>query len=143
MRPFLLAVSIFLADQLTKRFFFVEKFFGPEWLSPIFRLTQHRNVGVGFDLPLPQWIILFVSAAVLLWLCRVWMKSGKKMRLSLALLIAAALGNFSDRLLFGFVRDWMLFFNRSVLNVADFAIFFGALWTLILLRKQRSEQNTS
>jgi signal peptidase II len=46
---------------------------------------------------------------------------------ALGVLIGGALGNFVDRLLFGYVFDWILLVGRSALNVADLCILLGAL----------------
>jgi signal peptidase II len=53
--------------------------------------------------------------------------SSNKIILALLLILAGAISNFIDRLLFGFVIDYLAFFSRSYLNLADLMIAAGML----------------
>ena len=131
-----IAAGIFFTDQLTKYFLFQDLFFGPIWFSRIVRFTNHFNTGVVFDLPVPRWFILSISTIILLLLCWtfiVMVKNKDHIRtMVLAIIIGGAIGNYSDRLFFGFVRDWILIADRSVFNLSDFAILFGVIQLFFL-----------
>lgn len=133
----MLAIAIVFVDQLTKHIFFVERSFGPEWLSSLLRLTQHKNTGIGFDLPLPTPLIITVSIlliAVLLWILAFWYRRHERsVMLSGSMILGGAVGNFFDRVAYGYVRDWLLIGNRSVINFSDLAIIFGTLWIFFSL----------
>ena len=57
----------------------------------------------------------------------------------LGLIFAGGLGNLLDRVLFGFVRDFMIVgvggLRTGVFNMADFAITTGALLLVLQLRR--------
>ena len=59
--------------------------------------------------------------------------------LALAFVLAGALGNLYDRVTWHFVFDWILFFNRSVINLADAWISIGAIWYLISIEQRARE----
>lgn len=100
-------------------------------------LTWNKGISYGLfqqDTALGQWALLAfkVIAVVLLWL---WLAraTGRLMALSLGLIIGGALGNGIDRLAYGAVADFVLFyintldfkFNWYVFNLADAAIVAG------------------
>lgn len=118
---------VVVLDLMTKtRWFGYE----PRWtkLSPLLQTIDHHNYGLLFDLPAPTWLIVGASLAVLV---AVLMSYGRRMvaepRIALAvgLLVGGAAGNGYDRVIFGFVRDWILLLERSAFNIADVAIGLG------------------
>lgn len=122
-------------DLLTKRFFFATShtfWFANGWIQSI----DHRNFGIAFNLPVPQWAILFITGlacfGVLLFFLRQQRHQRTLFSLALGLLLGGALGNAIDRASFGFVRDWALLWFRSAINLADVGVLvglFGALFT--------------
>ena len=65
-------------------------------------------------------------------------------KISLALVLAGALSNLIDRILFAYVRDfiYLKFINFAVFNVADMAITIGAILIIIsilFLQKKDTE----
>ncbi len=93
-----------------------------------FETTDHHNYGLLFDIPAPTWLIVGVSVAVLM---AVFANYGRRMLVephtafAVGLLAGGAIGNGYDRVVFGFVRDWILLFGRSAFNIADVAIGLG------------------
>ncbi|SEM61662.1 signal peptidase II [Loktanella fryxellensis] len=100
-----------------------------------FQMAWNRGVnfglGAGFDM---RWVLigiaLAISVAVLVWLQRTG--GTPKIHIAAGLLIGGALGNVVDRVLYGAVADfinmsWYGFDNPYAFNVADVAIFAGAL----------------
>lgn len=105
----------------------------------------HTNLGAAFNIPLPLPLIIGVSIIFCGWLL-VFLFSipsnwGRPRLVSFfGLLFGGALGNLSDRLALGFVRDWLLLWNRTFVNIADIAILLGFLLALPLLLFSRRQE---
>ena len=117
---------------------------GPVRLGPFFDFVLTRNTGISYGLfqtqgALGQWVLLgFKTAAVMLlwvWLARA---ADRLTALSLGLIIGGAIGNAIDRLVYGWVADFVFFhvsagdwrFNWYVFNLADVAIVAGVIGLL-------------
>ncbi|MEO5928152.1 MAG: signal peptidase II [Patescibacteria group bacterium] len=104
-------------------------------IGDILTFTQHQNHGVIANLPVPLPIIVLLTLAALLALVlllkRTLDKGTTLQAAGLAIAIGGALGNLWDRLQWSFVFDWILLFNRSIINVADIAIAVGLLVYLL------------
>ena len=107
-----------------------------------FVLTRNRGISYGLfqqDGPLGQWVLLAFKAVAVVALA-VWVRraSSRLMAFSLGLIIGGALGNAIDRLAYGWVADFVLFyaatptwrFNWYVFNLADVAIVAGVVGVL-------------
>jgi signal peptidase II len=128
--PVLAAAVAFFVDQATKQF-------ARGWtpgtgpFPSVLTIVHHQNEGLVANLPVPLPVIVLITIAVLLLVF--WMLWASVRRnhavgaAALGVLIGGALGNFVDRLLFGYVFDWILLVGRSALNVADLCILLGAL----------------
>jgi len=145
---FLTAVAAFLADQLTKLYVVV-------WLDLMtvraidvlppylnFRMAWNRGVNFGLfanDAAVMRWVLIAVALAVSGWVLR-WMardKPGRNLQIAAGLLVGGALGNVIDRLVYGAVADFLNMSccgisNPYAFNVADIAIFAGAIGLLLL-----------
>ncbi len=94
------------------------------------RLTAHANQGISFNLPLPLWIPIGLAAVIAIStvvVAAVHPRLPFSTILGLGLILGGAAGNGLDRLLLGFVRDWLLWFELSAINAADIAIVAGFL----------------
>lgn len=130
-----------ILDQLTK-YIVLAKFSLHEVLPIIpgfFDFTYVRNTGAAFGIlaqadprfRIPFFFIVPVVALVAIFL--VFRKIGdrdKKMAVALALVIGGALGNLIDRVVFGYVIDFLLFhwkyeYQFPAFNIADSAICVG------------------
>jgi signal peptidase II len=111
---------------------------------PLIDFVLTRNSGISYGLfqqegPLGQWVLLALKglAVALLW---IWLaRAGSRLAaLSLGLIIGGAIGNAIDRLAYGWVADFVLFylatanwrFNWYVFNLADVAIVAGVMGLL-------------
>lgn len=136
----LVAAGIVFADILSKAYFFTHL---KEGVTPLFQglldLVIHRNYGIVANAPLPQPITIFLTVTVMLLILRGIRKADQtrtyREALALSLILGGAIGNLIDRVLYDFVRDWMLLFGRSAINLADIAIVAGALWYISLKKK--------
>lgn len=104
----------------------------PLW-EGIFHLTSTHNTGAAFGmLSNDTWLLIivsFVASLAILWILIKYHKHIHTfMRVSLALILAGALGNLIDRIVLGYVRDMLefAFMNFAIFNVADTAVTIGA-----------------
>lgn len=138
-RPLPIAAFIVLAliaDQLVK--YLVElylPFNQAVHVVPMLALYRTYNYGVAFSMlsGMEGWFIVgmrLVVVAFVLWLWRRTPKDRFFAHFGYALIIAGALGNLVDRLLFGYVIDYILFYTATwsfaVFNLADTFITIGA-----------------
>ncbi len=104
-------------------------------VMPMLALYRTYNYGVAFSMlsGMEGWFIVsmrLVVVAFVLWLWRRTPKDRFFAHLGYAMIIAGALGNLIDRLIFGYVIDYILFhtatWSFAVFNLADSFITVGA-----------------
>lgn len=123
-------------------------------VPPLLNLRYGENRGVNFGLfgdapDMMRWVLIgfafAVIAAVLWWVRR--HDDNRLMMLSAGFLVGGALGNVVDRLVYGFVVDFLNMSccgveNPFVFNIADIFIFAGAIG-LILFEGRGAHKNPS
>lgn len=139
-----LALAVCVLDQITKQAASAYLVYGtPLPVFPGFNLTLLHNTGAAFSLFDDQsgwqrWffsvIAVVVGAVVVVWLGTLD-KSQKLAALSLALILGGAIGNLIDRLLLGYVVDFIQVYYRNwywpAFNIADSAISVGAVIMIV------------
>ncbi|MEN8619335.1 signal peptidase II [Shewanella baltica] len=155
LRWYWVAVLVFFADQLSKQWV-LANFDLHESLNllPFFNFTYIRNYGAAFSFlsdagGWQRWLFTIVavgfSTLLTVWLRR---QSASLLKLNLAytLVIGGALGNLVDRLMHGFVVDFIDFFlaksHYPAFNIADSAICIGAvliIWDAFLSGKSETD----
>ncbi|MCE0493231.1 signal peptidase II [Vibrio salinus] len=136
-----LALLVFIADILTKLLVMNSMGYGPENqinVLPFFNLTYVHNPGAAFSFLSDQsgwqrWLFTGVAFFVVM-LLLFWMKklpvTEKWNNSAYALIIGGALGNVCDRIVHGFVVDFLDFYlfgeHFPAFNLADSAICIGA-----------------
>lgn len=155
------ALAAFLVDQASKyivihawqlwRVRAIDVF--PPWLN--FRYGENRGINFGLfgdGSEASRWFLialaLIICVGVLIWMRRGTF--GWREHLSAGLLIGGALGNVLDRLIYGYVLDFLNnslpgWNNPFVYNVADIFIFAGAIGLILFAddgkgRKTRAEK---
>ncbi|WP_026613466.1 signal peptidase II [Ensifer aridi] len=138
-RPLPIAIFILVAlasDQLLK--YLVEAFLPFQEAVPVIpmlALYRTYNYGVAFSMlsGMEGWFIVGIRLAVVAFVLWLWRRTPKDRffaHLGYAMIIAGALGNLVDRLLFGYVIDYILFhtatWSFAVFNLADSFITVGA-----------------
>ena len=86
-----------------------------------------ENFGVAFSLPVPNWILILITPLILLGLYIFLYKKKNKTNLfylSLFFIIAGAISNYIDRVLFGVTIDYLRILT-GVINLADVMIVVG------------------
>ncbi len=114
----------------------------------VFKYGENRGINFGLfqgDSDASRWaligISLVISVAVLIWLLR--SAPSRIVLLSGGLLIGGALGNVIDRVLYGYVLDFLNMSccgidNPFVFNLADVFIFAGAIGLMLFDGKKHS-----
>lgn len=128
-----LSLVVVLLDQITKIWIVNTPACQDLVLIPgFFHLTYLKNTGMAWSLLSGYTQVLSViSAAAVLFM--IWIMETKKpkplTKTALALMIGGAFGNMIDRLMLGYVRDFLDFYifgyNFPVFNVADMALCIG------------------
>ncbi len=147
------ALAAFLIDQISK--FLVVRVMGVakqpggiDVLPPLLTFKYGENRGINFGMlqgntDAARWLLIAISLAVclgvLFWLLRT--KHSKFIMACGGLLIGGALGNVIDRVLYGYVLDFLNMSccginNPFVFNFADVFIFAGALGLLLVDSKK-------
>ena len=137
---FLIASIIFILDQFTKMQVVQNLYLGQRnELTVFFNLVHVRNYGAAFSFlseagGWQRWFLTFVSAVASMVIVY-WIKKSDEKKyletLSLIIILGGALGNFYDRLILGYVVDFLDFHWSGVhfpaFNIADTAITIGAI----------------
>ena len=137
---FLIASLIFLLDQFTKMQVVQNLYIGQRnELTVFFNLVHVRNYGAAFSFlseagGWQRWFLASVSAVASMVIVY-WIKKSDEKKyletLSLIIILGGALGNFYDRLVLGYVIDFLDFHWSGIhfpaFNIADTAITIGAI----------------
>ena len=135
---FFTCFGVYTLDRISKNLVFQDSALAPSrsFIWGVITHIHHRNLGIAFDIPLPSWLILSLSIIALGLISYGIFRALKRRSILEGILLGAllggSLGNFMDRFTLGYVRDWILLFNRSVINLADIFILIGLvgyLWT--------------
>ena len=139
-----LAGLVLVVDQITKYLAVTYLTFAvPVAVMPHFNLTLVYNYGAAFSFlaDMGGWqrwffavLAMAVSAGLLFWLSKLKAKPTFEV-LGLNLILAGAIGNLVDRVLFGKVTDFLDFYygawHYATFNIADVAISVGAAMLII------------
>ena len=142
----LLAVCIVVADINSKNWVVAAlKYEKPIDLLPILRLVYVENTGTAFglfanDSEVGRWLLVALTGGIsIVLLTLLWQAASKIEMAAAALMVGGAVGNIYDRVLYGYVVDFIDAHWQGVhwpaFNVADIAISVGAvLFACVLLR---------
>lgn len=150
-----ISLIIFVLDQITKHAIVDGmSLYESIQILPFFNLTYVHNYGAAFSFLYDAggWQRYFLSAvalivsAVIIW----WLKDASEEQILLpvafSFILGGALGNVFDRLVYGYVIDFLDFYYGSyhwpAFNVADSAIFIGAALLIIDIFKNKEEDNS-
>ena len=136
MNVLLVSAVIVVIDQITKAVTRSTMMLGESKpiIKNFFHFTYVTNDGMAFGLNFPGGIYFFTSVSLLMTVFLGWYfwqqkESDLTLRLSLALILAGAIGNLIDRVLFGTVVDFFDFMIGSyhwyIFNVADASVTIG------------------
>ena len=110
-------------------------------LGRLFEFHQFKNSGAAFSLPIPTTIIITVTLVVfflLLLIAKQSWSTNKTRSLVCITILVGAFGNLLDRILYGYTVDYLIFFERSAINISDIIIVCGSF--LLLFNQKPSEK---
>jgi signal peptidase II len=159
MRPVLLfiaAASIFLLDQATKIWIVhglkLDEVGAIDVFPPLLNFRMGWNRGVNFGLfsggeEWMRWLLVVLALVIIGWVIW-WMRreeAGPRAEIAAGLLVGGAFGNVVDRVVYGAVADFLNMSccgirNPYTFNVADIAIFAGALGLILFTGKQKDNK---
>ena len=133
------------ADQLSK--YLSIKYLKDIDISNIsFGLVYYENSNIAFSIPIPGYIASLVAFILIIFI--LW-KYGEDMFLKnnyvyifLSLLITGALGNILDRLMHGFVIDFIKLSVFPIFNVADIMISIAGIVFILYYKKIFKKQSS-
>jgi signal peptidase II len=149
----LLALAIFLADQLTKVMILgYYKLGDSTYVTSFFNVVRAHNTGAAFSFLAgasgwQRWLFTAIGVAAAIFIIYLLRShAGQKLfSFSLACILGGAVGNVVDRLIHGYVVDfiqvhWSSTYYFPAFNVADSAITIGAVCLILdeLRRVRRS-----
>jgi len=127
-----LGICLFSLESYIKYFLILNKV--PKqgfYFFNILQIALFPNQNIAFSLPLPQILTIVIVIVILMVLSYIWVQSLLKNNLwgltASSLIILGALSNLLDRLLFGFVIDYINIFIWPVFNLADIMIVAGII----------------
>lgn len=137
-RWYTLAIVVIVLDQISKHWVSAALTYGePVVFTPFFNFTLLHNPGAAFSFlsdagGWQRWFFTAVAAVVsvvlVIWLARVSEKRYEA--LALALILGGAIGNLYDRVVLGYVVDFIVVhyqdYHWPAFNIADSAITVGA-----------------
>lgn len=117
-----------------------------KWLAPYVRIVNWHNTGAAFGIFQGMNEVFMVLAFVIIGLILIYFPtipaSDLYFRLALSLQLAGAAGNLTDRLMRGYVTDFISAGRFPVFNVADSCITLGVVVLLIgMWVEERREQD--
>ena len=151
---FLTAAIVFALDQATKwgvvQGLNLYELGEIDVIPPFLNFRMAWNQGINFGLfsnqaDLMRWVLIAVALGISAWVLW-WLRREKAGILSMiagGLLIGGAMGNVIDRLIYGAVADFITMSccgieNPYSFNIADVAIFIGALGLVLFTGKKKS-----
>lgn len=142
-----ISILLLLMDQISK--ILVIKFLdinsNIELIKNFFYLTYTHNTGAAFSILTGQRLLLILIAVIILTLIFNYVRKnkveGKVEKIAFSLIIGGSLGNLIDRIVRGFVVDFLDFkifgYNFPIFNLADTFIVIGVLLLFITTLKRK------
>lgn len=138
----IIVISIFTLDQFTKSLIEKRLELGESFtvIKDFFKLTYVRNTGAAFSIFSGKVnLLILISWGILFYLIYEMYLSFKKFLLPyfFSILIGGLLGNLYDRVILGYVRDFLDFkifnYDFAIFNVSDMFVVIGTFLLIILL----------
>lgn len=141
---YITAIIIFIIDQISK--VIISSYIGlnssVRIIKNFFYLTYTNNTGASFGILKNSRILLIVLSIIALVILLRYISTFKETKyniLGLGFLMGGIIGNLLDRVLFGYVRDFLNFYiigyDFPVFNIADIFIVLGVFILIISILK--------
>lgn len=141
---YITAIIIFIIDQISK--VIISSYIGlnssVRIIKNFFYLTYTNNTGASFGILKNSRVLLIVLSIIALVILLRYISTFKETKyniLGLGFLMGGIIGNLLDRVLFGYVRDFLNFYiigyDFPVFNIADIFIVLGVFILIISILK--------
>lgn len=135
----LLASFSAFIDQLTKYFVTLYVRSPLEIIPDFFRLQYVENVGVAFSIPIPYPLLMLANVlliGLIVYIADKELDLSKRLsQVTVALVLGGGFGNLIDRLVNGYVVDFISIWKYPLFNFADICITVGVLLILLFYAK--------
>ena len=138
---FLIGILFFLIDIISKQlvlYFMVENQ-TIQIIPHFFSLTYVKNTGVAFSMLEGNILFILLMSVIVVGVLVYFAKSkgnGRLEKICYSMILGGALGNFLDRIFYGYVIDFFDFtlfgFKMAIFNVADVEIVCGVFLLIVL-----------
>jgi signal peptidase II len=139
-------IAVFLSDRILKSLVFENFSLGDSYpvLRGVLHITPVRNSGIAFGLFSNLDNIVFICAAVFVLFFMLYILIAKRPKsilllLGFSLIFSGAVGNLTDRVIYGYVFDFIDLRVWPVFNLADSAITIGAGLILLYISRQKNK----
>lgn len=139
----LLSALLLLIDQVTKYIVKMSMMPGEsiEVIPGIFSITYVHNTGAAFSFFSDHtWVLIVVSVILFLTLAFFWKRilgMSTPMKLGFFVALSGGLGNFIDRVRYGYVLDFLYLRYWPIFNVADMCIVCGVIVLFTAMLKEK------
>lgn len=149
---YILAISIFIIDQLSKSIIstYLKLNQSIEVIKDFFYLRYINNTGASWGILSNSRILLIILSLIAIIILVRYMYSFKETKLNyigFGFLLGGILGNLSDRLLHGYVKDFLDFiifnYDFPVFNIADIFIVLGVIILIISIIRGEDKNGSS
>lgn len=149
---FLLSIALVVIDQVTKNYIIANYAIGEKVkvIESFFYITHHKNTGAAWGILQDSTMILAILSAVVAVILIIFFFhfEDKMFKISIAVVIGGAIGNFIDRAFLSGVTDFLDFYifgyNFPIFNVADMCVVVGAILLsvyILFIYKEEKEIN--
>ena len=136
-KKFTISIIVLIIDQILK--LLVQTFStNISVIKNFFAITYYQNTGAAWSILEGQQVLLILVAVVMLVVVYSMMFSFEENKLTnfaFGVLFGGIVGNLIDRILFGYVRDFIAFtifgYHFPIFNIADVAIVVGVILLII------------
>ena len=149
---YITSLIIFIIDQLSKAIIstYINLNESIIIIKNFFNLTYINNTGASWGMLKDSRIFLIIISIIAIFIILRYMQSFKKCTrnlLGFGFLLGGILGNLADRILFGYVKDFLDFYifnyNFPIFNIADIFIVIGVLLLIISILKGEDKNGSS
>lgn len=133
----IITASIIALDQITKYLLTNINY----KILPFFQLLYVKNTGAAFGILQNSSLALFFLGIMIIGLVLFYLDkipNTKSHNIILGIILGGAIGNLIDRIIFGYVRDFIFISKFPVFNIADSAISIGLIiWIIYELKNKK------
>jgi|GEM_PF-2953314 len=140
----------FVIDRIAKWLVMNNVILVRDVIPGLIAITKHHNLGLLGDTSVPSLLMYGLNAAAFAVLVYAMVSHAGKREtgklFALAVVLGGAIGNLYDRTVYCYVFDWLMFFNLSIINLADAFITLGLIayaWLALKQEKPKSESDVS